>query len=91
MALLVLLAATAVARVIAPWLGRLGAEILVVGGNIANALPLFEPGFQEGLSQAGVSVRIAPSWLLETAALLGSARLLDDVFWGKVAEHLPAI
>lgn len=70
-------------------LRHFGAEILVVGGNIAHALPLFESPFQEGLGTAGVSVKIALSTLLEDAALLGSARLLDDAFWGEVSARLP--
>ncbi len=70
-------------------LRRFGAEVLVLGGNIAHALPQFEAPFQESLDRAGVSVHIAPSQLLENAALLGSARLLDDAFWGKVSERLP--
>ncbi len=68
-----------------------GAEVLVVGGNIAHALPLFGGAFQEGLGRAGVSVKVALSQLLEGAALLGSARLLDDAFWGKVSERLPSL
>ena len=70
-------------------LRHFGAEVLVVGGNIAHALPLFEDVFREGLGKAGVSVKVALSTLLEDAALRGSARLLDDTFWGQVSAQLP--
>lgn len=72
-------------------LQRFGAEILIVGGNISHALPLFEAPFRSGLEAAGVKVKIALSRHSEHAALLGSARLLDDAFWEKVSERLPNI
>lgn len=79
------------AECLAPWLQKFGAEVLVVGGNIAHALPLFEADFSAGLHTAGVAVKIAPSRLMEDAALIGSARLLDEVFWEKVSAQLPNI
>jgi glucokinase len=77
------------AECLAPWLKKFGAEVLIIGGNIAHALPLFGEVFKNDLKKAGVSVKIAPSKLLENAALLGSARLLDDGFWQKVSAQLP--
>lgn len=79
------------AECLAPWLQSFGAEILLIGGNIAHTLPLFEADFRKGLEHAGVSLKIAPSRLMEHAALIGSARLLDDAFWGKVSAELPGI
>lgn len=79
------------AECLAPWLQRFGAEILVIGGNIAHALPLFGPVFQDDLTRMGVAVKVAPSKLGEHAALLGGARLLQDKFWEKVAGQLPKI
>jgi glucokinase len=77
------------AECLAPRLEKFGAEVLIIGGNIAHALPLFEEIFKNDLKKAGVSLKIAPSKLYENAALLGSARLLDDDFWGKVSAELP--
>jgi glucokinase len=68
-----------------------GAEILILGGNIAHALPLFGDKFREGLLKAGVTVKVVVSRHSEHAALIGSARLLDDTFWEKVAARLPGI
>lgn len=79
------------AECLAPWLKNFRAEILIIGGNIAHALPLFEADFKNDLKKAGLSVKIAPSRLFENAALLGSARLLDDGFWQKVSAQLPNI
>jgi glucokinase len=79
------------AECLAPWLRKFDAEILIAGGNIARALPLFEAGFKEGLRQAEGSVPLAPSYLMEKAALIGSARLTDDAFWERVAADLPQI
>lgn len=79
------------AECLGPWLQQFGTEILVIGGNIAHALPLFEPVFQDDLKKQGVSIHMAPSRLAEHAALIGSARLLDDGFWERVSAHLPAI
>lgn len=77
------------AECLAAWLKKFGAEVLIIGGNIAHALPLFEEIFKNTLKKAGVSLKIAPSKLYENAALLGSARLLDDDFWEKVSAELP--
>lgn len=79
------------AECLTPWLKKFDAEVLVIGGNIAHALPLFEAVFHHDLEKQGVSVRLAPSKLEEHAALLGGARLLDDNFWEKAAAHLPKI
>lgn len=79
------------AECLAPWLRSFGAGVLIIGGNISHALPLFEGEFRKGLLQAGVSVKVALSALHEHAALIGGARLLDDVFWEKVSVRLPHI
>lgn len=73
------------------WLRRFDAQALVIGGNIAHALPLFGESFKADLAVQGLRLHVAPSALLEEAALLGSARLIDDAFWERVSLHLPAI
>lgn len=79
------------AECLAPWLKKFDAEVLVIGGNIAHALPLFGAVFQDDLRQMGVTAKVAPSRLEEHAALIGGARLLDDGFWEKVSAQLPKI
>ncbi len=72
-------------------LQKFGAEVLIIGGNIAHALPLFGGAFMKGLEKAGVKTKVVVSRHSEHAALIGSARLLDDAFWEKVSERLPSI
>jgi len=72
-------------------LQKFDAEVLIIGGNIAHALSLFGDRFQEGLEKAGVPVKVVVSMHSEHAALIGSARLLDDAFWERVSARLPNI
>lgn len=79
------------AQCLSPWLQSFSADILVMGGNISHAFPLFETVFQQDLIAANVRTTVAVSALREEAAILGSARLLDDAVWEKVSADLPAI
>lgn len=69
---------------LAPVLKTFGAECLVIGGNISGAYPLFGPSFNQVLKDRGVSVEVVISALTETAAMVGSSRLLDQNFWKKI-------
>ncbi len=80
---------TSLARFIAPWLKRFGAEMLVAGGNISNAWHLFGPALTDELAGEGCHVQTALSELKEDAALLGSAYLLDEHFWRAIQPVLP--
>ena len=73
---------------LSPWLMRFGAEVLVIGGNIAYAYDLFGAAFESALKQAECNIRVEISGLKEDAALLGSAYLLDDEFWKAVQPAL---
>ncbi len=75
-------------RLLAPWLTKFGAEILVMGGNISHAYELFGPAYEEELKAAGCGVVTAISELKEDAALLGSAYLHDETFWKAVQPAL---
>jgi glucokinase len=79
------------ATCLAPWLRTFEAEVLIVGGNISRALPLIESSFDQTMSKMGVTVPIVASKLREDAAMMGSARLLDNDFWEKVSVELPNI
>ncbi len=74
---------------LAPWLKKFGAEVLVIGGNIANAFNLFESVFTERLKKEGWNGAVKISELKEDAALLGSAYLFNDHFWKAVQHALP--
>jgi len=51
------------------------AEVIVLGGNIAEAYALFEPSFLKGLKNRKVKPDIKVSILKEKAAMLGAAAL----------------
>ena len=72
-----------------PWFEKFGVEMLVIGGNISNAFSLFGKSMNDYLSAEQVVVKIEVSELKETAALIGSAVLVDDEFYAKVAPLLP--
>lgn len=72
-----------------PPLRRFGAECLIMGGNIAHASALFQPFFEQTLYSLNYSIPVFPSKLWEEAALIGSARLLDPIFWEKVSIDFP--
>jgi len=71
-----------------PWLEKFGVEVLVIGGNIANAFHLFQPAMDAALQKSGLSLRVELSELKETAAMIGSARLAEPDFWTRVAPCL---
>ena len=57
---------------------------LVIGGNISGAYPLFSPSFEKALESQKAEVKVMVSELMESAAMVGSARLLDEEFWTQV-------
>lgn len=72
-----------------PWLKKFKPETLVIGGNVSKAFELFNPAFSKYLTENKVSLNIVVSELMEEAALIGSARLLDEKFWNQVKDDLP--
>lgn len=73
---------------LASWLLKFETEALVIGGNISRSYDLFGDNFQRKLSENGCLVKIFPSELMEDAALLGSAYLLDNEYWVNVKDSL---
>ncbi len=74
-----------------PWLKKFKAEGVVLGGNISLAYRNFEASFQKALKAANVQVQVEISDLMEDAAIVGSARLLEEDFWKRVSVKLPKI
>ncbi|GAA4306234.1 ROK family protein [Compostibacter hankyongensis] len=60
-----------------PWLQEHNPEVLVVGGNIANAWELFSDPLIRGLSDSRLHTRVVKSTLGENAILLGAAGLTE--------------
>jgi glucokinase len=69
---------------LSPVLKTFEAECLVIGGNISGAYPLFGPSFRDVLADQGLPVNVLISELMESAAMIGSSRLLDEKFWINV-------
>lgn len=64
------------AEIILPWLKSFDANMLVIGGKIANAGNLFLNSFKEKAKQSGIEIELVLSTDNETTALLGAASLL---------------
>lgn len=73
---------------LAPLLRNFEAECLLIGGNISGAYPLFGPSFENSLHDKKVSVEVVVSELMESAAMAGSARLLNETFWKQMEPLL---
>jgi len=69
---------------LAPWIKKYEAGCLVIGGNLTGAMDLFGPPFFASLHDQKIQLEVAVSELMETAALAGSARLLEPGFWQKI-------
>jgi glucokinase len=75
----------------APLLNTFEAGCLVIGGNISGAYSLFGPSFEKALAERNINVKIKISELMESAAMVGSSRLLDDQFWSDMEPLVPKI
>jgi glucokinase len=73
---------------LAPWIRKFGASHIVIGGNITGAFDKFGSHFLESLKRNGVTVGVSLSVLKENAAIIGSARLVDDQFYTRVEPLL---
>jgi Transcriptional regulator/sugar kinase len=76
------------AEFLGPWLRKFKADSLVIGGNMTGAYNLFGPAFIRGLQEQNITIEVHLSKLMESAAMIGSARLLNDSFWQKVKPLL---
>jgi len=72
---------------LAPWIRKFGAGHIVIGGNITGAFDKFGSHFLGSLARNHVTAGVSLSVLKENAAIIGSARLVDDTFYEK-AEPL---
>jgi len=73
---------------LAHFLNKFGADVLVIGGNNSRAYNLFGENFEKGLVENDCTAKAYTSDLMEDAALLGSAYLLDEDFWNAVKASL---
>jgi glucokinase len=73
---------------LAPWIKKFDAGQIVIGGNITGAFDKFGSYLMQSLTNHHVKTSVALSELKENAAIIGSARLVDDSFFAKVKDLL---
>lgn len=74
---------------LAPWIKKFSAEQIVIGGNIAGSFHIFGDALIKSLSNHSAEIPVSLSILKEDAAIIGSARLIDDIFFSEVISLLP--
>jgi glucokinase len=76
------------AEILNEWIEKFEVEVIVMGGNISNAYHHFGPNFEKSMSRAGLNPVVKISELKEDAAIIGSARLLEEGFWKRIKPIL---
>ncbi|MEI6695014.1 MAG: ROK family protein [Bacteroidota bacterium] len=74
---------------LSPWMKKFEAESIVIGGNIIGAYDLFGKYLMETLHSNNIIAKIYLSELMETSAIVGAARLIDEDYFLKVKSLLP--
>jgi glucokinase len=72
-----------------PWMVKFGVEVLVIGGNISYAFPLFGESLQSYLDANEAGIRITVSELKESASMIGSAVLVDETYFERIKSLVP--
>ena len=75
---------TNLAEFSAPWLNTFDADVLVIGGNVVGAYEIWGTVFEKSLQERDVNIKVLLSELMEDAAIVGSARLVEEDFWNQV-------
>jgi len=73
---------------LAPWIKKFDAGHIVIGGNITGAFDKFGSYLRQSLTNHHIHSGVSLSVLKENAAIIGSARLVDDNFFAKVEPLL---
>jgi glucokinase len=74
---------------LAPWIEKFDAGVIVIGGNITGAFPLFGNYLRDKIERTNPRTEILLSDLGENAAIVGGVRLLDEIYWKEVKDLLP--
>lgn len=74
-----------------PLLSNFNAGCLVIGGNISGAYSLFGSSMENALKKRNIIIPVLVSEYMESAAVAGSARLLDEKFRGKIEPVISKI
>jgi glucokinase len=73
---------------LAPLIRQFGADHIVMGGNISAAYPLFSSAMHHVFASEGIKAGVSLSVLKESAAILGSVRLIDNGYYEKILPLL---
>jgi len=73
---------------LAPWIKQFDGQHIVIGGNITGAFDKFGKSLIAALEENGINIGVSLSVLKEDAAIIGSARLIDEDFFAKVKPLL---
>ena len=74
---------------LAPWIQKFDADCLVFGGNITRAYHLFGPAFSAVLKSRNINTNVELSEQMETSAMIGGARLMNEDFWKQIKPLIP--
>ncbi len=80
---------TDMAKFMIPFLKDYRPDMIILGGNVSNASQFFLPVLRQHIEAAGLKIVFEISDLMEEAAIVGSAKLYDPVFWDAVKDDLP--
>jgi glucokinase len=73
---------------LAPWIKKFDAGHIIIGGNITGAFDKFGNYLLKSLADHEIAAGVSLSVLRENAAIIGSARLIDNAFFAKVEPLL---
>jgi glucokinase len=73
---------------LAPWIRKFKAEVIVIGGNITGAFPIFGDFLRSEIKKTNPGTDILLSDLKENAAIIGGVRLLDEKYWHDIKDLL---
>lgn len=68
-----------------PWIEKSDSEAIVIGGNISNAFHLFGNEMLAYYKTNSVEVKVEISTLKESASLIGSATLVDNLYYKRIS------
>lgn len=80
---------TNMAEFMIPFLKEYSPQLIILGGNISKADKLFLPTLKNKIQESGLEIDFEISELMEDAAIIGSAKMFDPIFWNQIKEDLP--
>ncbi len=73
---------------LSPWIKKFEAQSIVIGGNISGAYNLFGKYLSQKLADNQINAKIYLSELMETAAIVGASRLIEDEYYESIKNLL---